>query len=681
MQRASSERDALTACEREWAALQAAFSHTDPHAQPSADALASGMQRLAALVREDQPHEHDLGVCAAYVAEHNVLGDLVTACLLNEPRGVLDALVHMFTELARTPLLTDQRFVRALLELLRFCAKDAGAPPNFTMLVYVVSAQIHRHPDVLRVFVQLGVQLPKERPAERFPLLGCLLERMEHDGDTGRRMRTSLVWLMHALVSAGTQPGVIWPCWHLERHVCVDVAVCVADAISGAYRRLPLKGGGDEGVMGQDAWVYERFARTTVQWYASTHSPAVATWIDTLWLVQSLWHVCSAARHGALSEHAEQFLEVLTEHFQSRFVEACLEPAWNVHMARDADSMRAVLSHIDVLACVMEPCTTLSRCIAAHERSMMALVACALEMPAAHACAHRTLQSLSQWVLCHDATPGTHPLTHHAPLMAFPLLAMAEERQSRKFRASFARRCLTHLLTVEHAMRAQLSARNAPIDVVQQTLAPAEHCLRPLVHKLRQMYARPLLDNVAVWDTLSMLCRSPFVHLDGLLAWEDSDHVPILTLLLYNLYEQARALDKIPDGSFYLEQRKIQQLGTPLSETACTGRSACALFDTHAPSEGIHMLEQALPHRYTAHTAWTPHVHSTTPARAASSLDGAQHTVVSVPACPVPAEWGGTLDDVDAPLTRILDNMILFEEVCLEMACIVLVRQAWGLSL
>ena len=65
------------------------------------------------------------------------------------------------------------------------------------------------------------------------------------------------------------------------------------------------------------------------------------------------------------------------------------------------------------------------------------------------------------------------------------------------------------------------------------------------------------------------------------------------------------------------------------------------------------------------------------------SMEKAWSTMV--PVCPCDAPTRGPWSDdtiyepIDVSLLHVLDNSIVFEEACLEMACILLLRDAWGI--
>ena len=148
----------------------------------------------------------------------------------------------------------------------------------------------------------------------------------------------------------------------------------------------------------------------------------------------------------------------------------------------------------------------------------------------------------------------------------------------------------------------------------------------------------------------------------------------------------------MPDFSFYLSQRKVQRLGTPLPEKYQPDyHSACPLFHSLCPETGIDSMEQSF-----RQASWMPSDLSHTTSFAirtstsdqsqvsTSSLDGALHILVSVSPCSAPAS-GPWYDPAvygveDVPLVNILDNVILLEEVLLEMACIASLRHAWGID-
>ena len=103
MRRASSATDALQTCEREWHLLQSYISYHDIRAQHGLDDIAASMRRLCETVIHDeaQAPPHALGTCFAYLVENNILNDLVSLCLPDEPLGILDEFLRMCTTLVR----------------------------------------------------------------------------------------------------------------------------------------------------------------------------------------------------------------------------------------------------------------------------------------------------------------------------------------------------------------------------------------------------------------------------------------------------------------------------------------------------------------------------------------------------------------------------------------------------
>jgi len=381
MQRASSATDAMQACEREWHLLQSYISYHDIRAQHGVDDIAASMRRLCETIIHDeaQAPPHALGTCSAYLVENNILNDLVSLCLPDEPLGILDEFLRMCTALVRhihVPwFLANEGVAHALLQLLRSCNKKQLKPPGLVELAYALCARVHQQPDTLRVLVQLGAQLPKERPADRFPLMTCIVGHITMDGPFGRHMRTSLVWFMHALLTLGTNHRAAWPALYFDQATCSDLAQSLNEAVAHAFNHLPHHLDA-LGPRSQEAWVYDRFDKN-VQWYASTVDiPCLGTFIDLLWLMQNLWRLGQAAKDGLIGDQVDQLLTEMTDQFKLRFVEACLEPA--IHACREEApntvSLYTMLCYLDVLLCIMEPCTPLSRCISLYNRSMSDLV-------------------------------------------------------------------------------------------------------------------------------------------------------------------------------------------------------------------------------------------------------------------------------------------------------------------
>lgn len=710
MQRVSSSAsNAMLSCEQEWHMLQTYISHHDRRAQPGVDEIAASMRRLCETVIHDEAHAppHALGTCTAYLVENNVLNDLVSLCLPDEPRGILNELVRMCTALIRhihVPwFLANEGVVHALLQLLRSCDKRQQETSDLLKLVYALCMRVHQQPDTLRVFVQLGAQLPKERPADRFPLMTCIVRHITMDGSSGRCMRTSLVWVMHALLTLGAKHGASWPALYFDRNTCFDLARSLNEAVTHAFKCLPQHLDTSE-LRSQEAWIHDRFVKN-VQCYASSADiPCLGTFIDLLWLIQNLWRLGQAAKNGPIGNQVDQLLTEMVHQFQIRFVEACLEPA--LHACRDEApnqvSLYAMLCYLDVLLCIVEPCTALSRCISLYNRSMSDLVTKGLQSPPPTVfCALHTSKTLSRWILWHETTLGTSMRTNRTS-MAFPLIAMAETCQSPRFRAVFSHRFLQHLLTVEQVMRDdpvyhdlpglvhQQRLVYKPLNVIQQSALPSEHCLMPIIYKFRHFFSASFEENLAVIDTLGTLCRSPFLRLKGLIEFGheemDQDTLPIVTFLLYMLHLQSRLLrEQIPEFELYLEQRKIECLGDPLLEPLYDAdHSACPLFHTKFPEEGIKTLQ-----RMFERGQWIPNTDLRTVSPSSILFEGvslvkAQNTMVSIYPCDAPARGPWSDDTMHGPndvsLMRVLDNSILLEETCLEMACVILLRDAWGLS-
>ena len=707
MRRASSATDALQTCEREWHLLQSYISYHDIRAQHGLDDIAASMRRLCETVIHDeaQAPPHALGTCFAYLVENNILNDLVSLCLPDEPLGILDEFLRMCTTLVRhihVPwFLANEGVAHALLQLLRSCNKKQQKPPGLVELVYALCARIHQQPDTLRVLVQLGAQLPKERPADRFPLMTCIVRHITMDGPSGRHMRTSLVWVMHALLTLGTNHRAAWPALYFDQATCSDLAKSLNEVVAHAFNHLPQHLDAS-GPRSQETWVYDRFDKN-VQWYASTIDiPCLGTFIDLLWLIQNLWRLGHAAKDGLIGDQVDQLLTEMTDQFKMRFVEACLEPAIHASLeeAPNEVSLYAMLCYLDVLLSIMEPCTPLSRCISLYSRSMSDLVTKGLQSPPPTIfCALQMSKTLSRWILWHDTTLGTSMRTHHTS-MAFPLIAMAETCQTPRFRAAFSHRFLQHLLTVEQAMRDdpvyhdipslfhQQHLVYKPIDIIQQSALPSEHSLRPLTYKLRHFFSSSFEENLAVIETLGTLCRSPLLRLKGLIEGGheemDEDTLPIITFLLYTLYLQSRSLrNQIPEFDLYLEHRKIECLGHPLEEPLYDeDHSACPLFHTKSPEQGIMILQNMFECGQ-----WIPNSNLRTenPSYVLDcvSMEKARSTMVPVYPCDAPTR-GPWSDDtmyepIDVSLLHVLDNSIVFEEACLEMACILLLRDAWGI--
>ena len=110
--------------------------------------------------------------------------------------------------------------------------------------------------------------------------------------------------------------------------------------------------------------------------------------------------------------------------------------------------------------------------------------------------------------------------------------------------------------------------------------------------------------------------------------------------------------------------------------------SACPLFHTKSPEQGIMILQnmfecgQWIPNS-NLRTENPPYVLDCV------SMEKARSTMVPVYPCDAPTR-GPWSDDtiyepIDVSLLHVLDNSIVFEEACLEMACILLLRDAWSI--
>lgn len=702
----------LARCQQEWRTIDALLSSPSRHCRPELPEVVQSLRRLCAVVVEDDELSPPdaLGACTEYIVRQNVPNDLLGLCMADEPHGVLAELIRTLVIWIRrlpSPFLANERVIRTLIQILHFSlrSEQAHLDSDIIELVYAIALRVHQQPDVLQLFVRLGSHLPKDRLNDRFPLLVYILRHIHIDGEHGRHMRTSLVWLIHALLSVAGP--VSSPAMYLDHHICTEIARSLNEAIATSYDRLPMFPVSPSASY-HEAWVYERFPASTVRWPISTcyESSALGTFIDSLWLIQSIWCICSSCiKPDPLADQLDILVTSVLEQFKTLFVRPCLQRALDKCYAA-AETMCAMLYYTDILYSVLEPCTPLSRCLCVQndERCFADIIHKGLQDSSSHTLAYalRAAQTWSRWTSWHDATPGTRPLSEPHSCMAFSLVAMAEQLQVPKNRASFSHRFLTHLTSVEQTMRDDpmyydvpgMNRRSTykPLDVFQQHIGPGEYFLQPLTKLLRHWFSAPLEQNIRVIDAFASLCRSPLLNIDGLLHGV-STTPPILTFYLYMLYNQCLDFHHhMPDFSFYLSQRKVQRLGTPLPEKYQPDyHSACPLFHSLCPETGIDSMEQSF-----RQASWMPPDLSHTTSFAirtstsdqsqvsTSSLDGALHILVSVSPCSAPAS-GPWYDPAvygveDVPLVNILDNVILLEEVLLEMACIASLRHAWGID-
>lgn len=642
-----------------------------------------------------------------------VLGQLFGLCLADEPRGAMRELLRVYTYLVREmrpAFLTNNNVARVMMQVLHYCQKhdtDGSWQTDVTALVFELAWQVHSHPPILRLLLQLSADIPKDRIHDRMPLLLFVLRHLNGSDESGRQMRTALVWLWHGIVTL-MDDDTAHRATYLDPILMKEMVGAVVSAVAHAFSQLPTELHPISTTNTTHDWLAYRFPHRSSRWRASLLQYAsedmqepLSTWIDTLWLIQQL--ECTCVRHttGASADHIDSMHAMLAEHFQAQFVDA----SWMPFLEANQEPL-AILLYMSIMLSVMEPRTSLARCLALqYERpTLRTFLRSCLARTETHAMSLYVSTLLSRWSMWQHATFGTRTASERASHPLAPLIAcMAELLQTPKYRAALSHRFLVHLVTVEQSMRDDPDyergleigiSPNMPRwiakSILHESVTANEFFLDDYTSMLRAWFISPTPKNLALTAALSSLCRAPMISIEGLLESHD-ESMPILVFYMYALFHQAQDFSKsIPDFDFYMRQRKIQQMGAPHEDMSSlsSSRSACPLFPCGSPAEGLVVLDRAFHEAQWSPPTWpsasVTYTSQNATSKSTSVLDGAGHILVTVPLCPAPATGPWACDEhreaVSVPLVQILDNVLLLEEFMLEMTALVQLRQARGLD-
>lgn len=583
------------------------------------------MEQLCdALIEEDRGADA-LGSCAEYMLAHNVLAQLLAPCVADEPRGITAVLLGHLRDLARymqAHFLMQQSVARAYASVVHHlaghtCASVGGEHSlALVQLIHELCCKFASQPRLLRLYLDLGGASTSVQADSRIDMFDYLFQHLHHEGWHGYFARSAALLLLRTLLSKDVSiESEAEALLQLGRIAHAHIPEALSAAASASYA-LMLMPASDEAPSAAEIAVAMLDARLGTDEPARVSSlfsivaqgrrASLAGLIDCVYLAQE----CLAALGDAASEAPAAAMDRLESlradiiyFMRTAFVESVVQPSLADCMPDDAGTIDTML-HLTVLLNHLDPCGVVSRMLSmpqSDDPTLASVVSVCLEHdgPALHM-ALRCCPHVSRRLGMHDlvvATPVLRCLLP-PPMPLSIFAAILQELQAPNYRDAIRERFFLHLREVEARWRrdavflhADRLASNHPHDgaprhaqmrVVAQRVALHEHFLLPLMQRLQCFFHASCDTNVLLVDALCSLCASPFVSMEGLLAFEPTHNdaparAPLLTFMLYMLFLQVRAfIDDIPDGAFFLSQRKTQRLGPMYHANAKSGPSSAS---------------------------------------------------------------------------------------------------------
>lgn len=639
-----------------------------------------------------------------------VFEELLGLCLADEPRGVKRAMVAMFTKLVagmHPAFLTHQGVLRVLAQLLHhgihtdLAAEGDDTTDALLDLLCEIAAHLGTQPGMLRLLVELGTMHTAAQPHDAFPVFSYLLQHLHHPGARGFRVRTATLAFLQALLDADAALLVLV--------VHSRLAESLSTATAATYGLLPMRldAPPDAAQPLGDAERAQQWRSVVEAWADVAFVPELCTFLDLVWLTQVSMHVCSSHTRTEASciDQLEQLRADILEHFRSTFLESVVHPSV-AGCSLSEGSGPAVLLYSALLFTMLDPRGPLSQvaCAAQGERPLSDVVAeciAADEAPlAVRILALRLAALYVRRLQLQDVTRGAEAQRPTPPSPTPVLAALIHTLHAPRAPAALSDRLAVHLAETERCMRMDPDYRFADRIVptadgvelrhaiLQQPMDLHEHFLIPLLTQLCSLFVLPLALNVEVTRALALLCRSPYVSLDGVLYSSSTETPPLLLSVLVRLTQQVcLRTERVPDFGFYLAQRRNQQWHLSKS-SAATSDTHGLLAEAHADQNALAALQDTLDTQSPLPAADydlqmeldTPSLPPASRARLEPARSGAEHLLMYVGPCVVPGLPPSVVVPCRRPLLHVLDNILLLDEFLVELAAILQLRVAWDVD-
>lgn len=628
-----------------------------------------------------------------------VLGQLLSLCILDEPRGSFREMSLVYVRLVRemhSSFLAHQCVVRAITQLLQFAVRAAGHTPADDVLIELVHSlalRLRCQPELLRPYTELGAAYTITY--EEFPMFALLLYHLDANGTSGFHVRSAVLHLLSAMIQlsykANTEQGTSL-LLYVSRS---DLTRLIAEAACHALASLPLSFDSTEktGEGEANEYLKKRFPVLAEFWCTSLITlvplkvqPTLCTLLDLVWLADQVDSLCRLYT-PILSYAADRIEHVqaeLMERMQNEFMDFLHQT-----ITRTSKHTTALLCYIAMCLSVVEPRGTLARMICLlpdGEKGFFDLVSASMNGSDLQCvCALHLATLYMQRRLQHDAVRGT-ALSRSRPCSLALMSALSESMQTPSHLGAMPRRLLLHLHEVEGAMIQEARLLYGDWSkVLQESISMNDYFMKPILEMLRHWFCAPLLRNVAVSSFIAAFCRSPHASLEGWIA--PGEHPPVLTFIFFMLVKQTQEFARhIPDFAFYASKRKQQRLH--ISSEANSQTTAHTFASNMSSTEELNNVNN-LFYKAGWLSATSPSTSYTmeplTNVMSRSSHDGAEHIIVTVYPCQAPTSSNLTLSESFLPcnirLVDLLDNVLLLDEFLMELTCIAQLRRAWAIDL
>lgn len=661
------------------------------------------------LLDNDRTLTASLGTCMEFVLGEDVPGQLVSLCMSDRPAGIRPGMLEVLRRLVQgmsTVFLVQQNVLRAMVQLMHDGIRleqrgDTDAATDAGLLDWAAAwtARMVAHPPLLRLFLALSPITTAEGVTDAVPLFSHLVRHLACGEDRGFSVRTAVRSLLGAMLVHTTDS----PPYALAYLVECQWAEWLSAEITASFSQPTVL---DAHTHGGGTSVRARRWQGKAKQLGAYLGSDTCTWMDLLWLaeeVTQLYAQHARTAQGREADLVDQLRFDLVHQLRISFFEGALAPSVAGCQVEDA-SAASVLFQCGLLLHVLDPRNALAQVVCARtndERTLETVITECMLLSGTTPLRRLALRLVALYTPClavHDGMCVPMQGTDEGATFA----AMAQSMQSPRHVLLLTDRYLCHAIEAEHQMRVEQKGRRcvrAPSGRTWAAVAQDEFFLPPLLSLLSRFFALPLSVNMEVVNAITALCRSPCVAVEGVFVGHDAAP-PVLTFALYCLVTQSHAfVDRIPDVSFYLTQRKQQQLWkgrnafgtlpTDPDQLVCpfAGGSVTAYFsalealgkqhDWPAPThEAVSAAQLEL--RPTLAPPTVKSVSGASHGAMNAALDGARHLSLQVYPCPLPGQVPAAPDATKVPLLQVLDNVLLLEELLLDLATLLRLRTTWA---
>ncbi|WFD35726.1 hypothetical protein MCUN1_002587 [Malassezia cuniculi] len=672
------------------------------------------------LLSEDREHTQTLGICLEYVIEHSVLAELLGLCAADEPEGVMRELILMCARLVHgmgTHFLTHNGNAQALTQLIHhgMCRRDSPSgmlgrtettvADALLLLVQELMCRLADTPQLMLLYLELSP--PSSREEGRLELLTFLTSHVLSPAWAGFYARGALAVLVRQqaqLASEGHKYAV--------RYLLgADLPEALTAAASAAYGLLPthieLEYTEISGLASHIIATRKYKCCAAIHLAPQGAVLQLCALIDTLWLIEQVLDACSISGDSDVQDMFEQLQTDVLHAIRTAFVERILAPAAGAAAIADQSAAAVILYH----TCMLQVLRSSGKLVAAicrtdtDQRDMYELLTDAMRSDTDH-----ELQSLAFYAAalhsrCIATADSRDAPAYIPPLDAWPITSLAaivQSLQSLHFSAALGARYDAHLSSVLQTWSAENSdeslqrvyalgsGRVAFRPRTQVCISGDDYFIAELLERLLHFFTFEPSSNLRTIDTISALCRIPFLSMQGLFCGP----APIITFVLYMLSLQAQAyINNVPDLAFFLGQRKNQS--DALRVSSRSAQKTDTLQPSFLPDQTVDDALKRIENEY-INCGWMPSpdarslmtsakIETRTQTSEGTFTHGAPQLYVSVKPCAPRAtgQWSALSSGfgIRAPLSELLDNMILLEEAIIEFVCILYARRIHGCDL